>query len=121
MGDVTPEAFFQQAGGVKLAVLFCRTQRSSLWAGCHEPRQKHPAPRDRRHYKASVRATRLVGDYQYAGFTYPTCLGSNDHSSYTQTWTATVGGTQYNLSTVVSISLGEFSGTPEDNVNITTP
>ena len=44
MGDVTPEAFFQQARRVKLAVLFCRTQRSSLWAGCHEPRQKRPAP-----------------------------------------------------------------------------
>jgi hypothetical protein len=70
---------------------------------------------------ASIPAGGLVGDYQYAGFTYPTCLGSNDHSSYTQTWTVTVGGTQYNLSTVVSISLGEFSGTPEDNVNITTP
>jgi len=62
MGDVTPEAFFLQARMVKLAVLFCRTQRSSLWAGCHEPRQKHPAPRDRRHFKASVCATRQPSD-----------------------------------------------------------
>jgi hypothetical protein len=39
MGDVTPEAFFQQARMVKLAVLFCRTRRSLLWAGCHEGKQ----------------------------------------------------------------------------------
>jgi hypothetical protein len=60
MGDVTSEAFFQQARMVKLAVLFCRTQRPSLWAGCHEPRQKRPAPRDRRYYKASVCASRVL-------------------------------------------------------------
>ncbi len=70
---------------------------------------------------ASIPAGGLTGDYQFVGFTYPTCLGSNDHDSYTQTFTVTVGGSNYNLSTVVSISLGKFNGTAEDNVNITTP
>jgi hypothetical protein len=70
---------------------------------------------------ANIPAGGLVGDYQYAGFTYPTCLGPNDHSSYKQTFNVTTGGHDYNLSTVVTISLGRFSGTDDDNVNITTP
>ncbi len=77
---------------------------------------KQPAARS-----ANIPIGGLVGDYQYAGFTYPTCLGSNDHSSYTQKWTVTVGGKVYNLTTVVSISLGMFSGTAKDDVIITTP
>jgi hypothetical protein len=32
-----------------------------------------------------------------------------------------VGGITYNLSTTVSISNGNFSGTPQDNVSITIP
>ena len=70
---------------------------------------------------ADIIAGGLVGDYQYTGYPYPTYLGSNEYASYTQSWTVTVGGTIYPLTTIVSISLGNFSGTPEDNVTITTP
>lgn len=68
-----------------------------------------------------IPANGYVTDAQFVGFTYPTCLGSNDHHSYTQNFSVTVGGVNYNLSTTVSISNGNFNGTPQDNVNITTP
>lgn len=68
-----------------------------------------------------IAANAYVTDAQFVGFSYPTCLGSNDHHSYTQNFSASVGGVNYNLSTTVSISNGNFSGTPEDNVSITTP
>lgn len=70
---------------------------------------------------ADIAAGALVGDYQYIGFTYPTCLGSNDNASYTQTFTVTVGTNVFPLTTVVSISDGNFSGTAKDDVTITTP
>lgn len=63
----------------------------------------------------------VVTDAQFVGFTYPTCLGLNDHHSYTQNFSVTVGGVNYNLSTTVNISDGKFSGTAQDNVSITTP
>jgi hypothetical protein len=43
-----------QAGGS----ISCRTPRSSRWIGCHEAKQERPAPRDGRHGKASISATR---------------------------------------------------------------
>ena len=70
---------------------------------------------------ASIAAGGLVNDTPFVGFTYPACLGSNDNVSYTQTFTVTVNGIPYPLSTVVSISMGSFNGTLEDNVPITTP
>jgi hypothetical protein len=63
----------------------------------------------------------LPTDCQYAGYTYPATLGSNEHSSYTQTFFVYVLDLRYDLTTTVSISLGNFNGTPEDNVTITTP
>jgi len=63
----------------------------------------------------------LVTDSQYAGYPYPTYFGSNENDSYTQNFTVTVCGTKYPLSTTVSISLGNFNGTAEANVTITTP
>jgi hypothetical protein len=69
----------------------------------------------------NIPAGGLVGDTQYAGYTYPKYLGSNEHASYTQSFSVTVSGQNYALTTVVSISLGNFNGTPEDNVTITTP
>jgi hypothetical protein len=70
---------------------------------------------------ANIPAGSDLLDTQYNGFTYPSCLGTNDNLSFTQTFTVTVNGKQFPLSTVVSIGYGRFSGTYEDNVNITTP
>jgi hypothetical protein len=70
---------------------------------------------------APIPANGYVTDAQFVGFKYPTCLGSNDHHSYTQNFSVNVGGVTYNLSTMISISNGNFSGTPQDNVSITTP
>ena len=70
---------------------------------------------------ANIAAGGFVRDSQYAGYPYPAVLGSNEHASYTQSFTVTAGGLFYILSTQVSISLGNFNGTPEDNVTITIP
>jgi len=84
------------------------TTNSAL--GLPTPSQNVPIP-----------ANGIVTDAQFVGFTYPKCLGSNDHHSYTQNFSVTAGGKIYNLSTAVSISNGNFNGTPQDNVSITTP
>jgi len=68
-----------------------------------------------------IAAGGLVTDCQFAGYTSPGALGSNEHASYTQNFSVAVSGITYPLSTTVSISLGNFNGTPEDNVTITTP
>ena len=68
-----------------------------------------------------IAAGHLPCDSQYAGYPYPKVLGSNEYSSYTQSFSATVGIINCPLTTKVSISLGNFNGTLEDNVTITTP
>jgi hypothetical protein len=45
----------------------------------------------------------------------------SDSGTYNQIFSVKVGGVTYNLSTTVSVSDGNFSGTPQDNVSITTP
>ncbi|MGH9357479.1 MAG: hypothetical protein ACRD10_15240, partial [Terriglobia bacterium] len=62
-----------------------------------------------------------VYDIQAVWYNYPSCLGSNDHQSYDQTFSVYVNGQPYSLSTVVAISDGRFSGTLEVNSSITTP
>lgn len=66
-------------------------------------------------------ANGIVTDAQFIGFTFPKCLAANDHHSYIQNFTATVDGQVFPLTTTVSISVGNFNGIPEDNVNITIP
>jgi hypothetical protein len=52
----------------------------------------------------------------FGEFSEPPALGSNDHHSYSQNLSVQVGGKTYNLCTTVSISDGNFSGTPQDNM-----
>lgn len=63
----------------------------------------------------------VIGDTQYFGRTAPSCPGSDDHESFNQKFIAKVGGKNYNLTTVVHISKGRFSGTYKCDVSITTP
>jgi hypothetical protein len=70
---------------------------------------------------APIPANNVVTDAQFVGFRFPKCLGSNDHHSYTQNFSVTLGGVTYSLTTTVSISDGNFNGTLEDNVSITVP
>ncbi|HEX5410660.1 MAG TPA: Ig-like domain-containing protein, partial [Terriglobia bacterium] len=60
-------------------------------------------------------------DLQAAWYAYPNCLETNDNISYQQSFVVQVNGTNYPLSTLISISLGRFSGTYEVNDSITTP
>jgi hypothetical protein len=71
--------------------------------------------------KAPIPANGFVTDAQFVGSTYPTCLASNDHHSFTQKFSVVVNGMTYNLTTTVSISDGKFNGTAEDNVTTTVP
>ena len=68
-----------------------------------------------------IGVNQYVTDAQFVGFTYPKCLGSNDHHSYNQNFSVSVGGVTYNLSTTVSISNGNFNGTLRDDVTISIP
>lgn len=60
-------------------------------------------------------------DVQYLGKVSPACLGNNDHEEFDQSFSVTIGGTPYSLSTVNHIARGEYSGTATVNVTITTP
>lgn len=106
--DGTGAAF---AGAYNIAESFSNFTKTPSSSGLKQPTALN----------ANIPAGGLVGDYQYAGYKYPTYLGSNEHASYAQTFKVTVGATIYPLTTTVSISLGNFNGTPEDNVTITTP
>lgn len=106
--DGTGAAF---VGAYNISESFSNFQKTPTNSGLTQPQAQ----------SADIPAYGLVGDYQYAGYKYPTYLGSNEHSSYTQSFTVKVGLTVYPLTTKVSISLGNFNGTSEDNVTITTP
>lgn len=69
----------------------------------------------------SIGAGNIVGDTQYMGRNAPACLGLNDNESFTQHSSVTLNGHTYNLTTVVSILRGRFSGTYMCDVSITTP
>jgi len=69
----------------------------------------------------NILAGHIIGDTQYFGRAFPACLGSNDHQSFKQHFSVTINGMSYNLSTVVTISEGKFSGTAKVDVDITTP
>jgi hypothetical protein len=72
-------------------------------------------------FNADISAGGLVGDLQYFGTPAPNCPGPNDHDVFKQHFSVTINGQNYNLSTVVSISRGMFSGTYRCDVSITTP
>lgn len=96
------------ASAYTLSESFSNLSTTNPALGLPTPAQNVPIP-----------AGGYVTDAQFVGFTYPTCLGSNDHHSYTQNFSVVVNGVNYNLSTTVSISDGKFNGTAEDNVSIT--
>jgi hypothetical protein len=62
-----------------------------------------------------------VTDLQFFGTPAPTCPGSNEHESFDMSFKVTVGGTDFNLSTVQHIDRGNFSGTAKVDASITTP
>jgi hypothetical protein len=73
----------------------------------------------------TILAGSAASDTQYTGFTtsstHPMCLASNDHDSFRQTFSVTLSGKAYPLTTTIGISRGRFSGTYEVNNSITRP
>ena len=63
----------------------------------------------------------VFGDTQYLGKTAPSCLGTDDHETMKQHFSAKVGNKTFPISTVVSISRGRFAGTNKVDVSISTP
>ena len=70
---------------------------------------------------ATVPANSPFYDNQSLGEIAPNCLGSNDHDSFTQSFSVQVGSTAYALTTAVGIARGYFSGSGQINVIISTP
>jgi hypothetical protein len=99
------------AGAYTIYEGFSNFQKTPASSGLAQPPPTH----------ADIPAGGYVCDSQYAGYLYPAVLGSNEHSSYIQSFSVTVGTVPFPISTTVSISLGNFTGMPEDNVTITTP
>jgi len=63
----------------------------------------------------------LVSDIQFLGTTAPTCPGSNDNESFDMSFSVTIAGVTFPISTMVHISRGYFTGTPRVDSTITTP
>jgi hypothetical protein len=66
-------------------------------------------------------STNGVTDNQAYGFTYPTCLATNQNQALNMTWTVKVGSTVYPVTTLLYITLGNFSGTDNVTSTITIP
>lgn len=62
-----------------------------------------------------------AGDNIYIGHNAPTCLGSNDNQSFSQSFSVKMGSTSYPVTLTNSITRGRFSGNYEVNVTITAP
>jgi len=66
-------------------------------------------------------SVQTLADTQFFGTVAPSCPGSNDHESFNQSFSVTVGSTTYPLSTVNLIQRGEYSGTFHVDVTVQTP
>lgn len=64
-----------------------------------------------------------VNDTQYYGFTYPTCLATNQNQALDMSWNLKVGSgtTTCVASTLVHITKGNFNGTLNVTATITVP
>ena len=62
-----------------------------------------------------------VTDLQLFSTILPDCPGSNDHESYDMTFSVTIGGVEYPLSTVQHINRGNYNGTATVDATISTP
>jgi type 1 fimbria pilin len=63
-------------------------------------------------------------DLHALSHTYPTCLAYNENQAYDLTWTAKVGSvnaTAYPVATSVHITKGNFNGTLNVTLTVTTP
>jgi len=61
------------------------------------------------------------GDTQYLGHNYPTCLATNENQAFDMSFTVSVGSTNFQLSTVIHITKGNFNGSLNVTSAITTP
>ncbi|MCP9495954.1 MAG: IPT/TIG domain-containing protein [Pyrinomonadaceae bacterium MAG19_C2-C3] len=68
----------------------------------------------------TVPAGLTATDAQGFGFTFR-CLGPADNEAFRQSFFVTVGSTKFNLSTVLEISRGNYSGTLTVNSRVITP
>jgi hypothetical protein len=66
-------------------------------------------------------STQAQGDTQAYGFTYPTCLATNQNQALDMSWTVRVGSTVYPVTTSVHITKGNFNGTLNVTSTITAP
>ncbi len=60
-------------------------------------------------------------DIQYFGHASPACLATNEHEIMNQKFYIKIGTTRFDLTTVINIQRGNFSGTLKVDETITTP
>jgi hypothetical protein len=70
-------------------------------------------------------STTDASDIQSVSYTtspaHPMCLASNDHSAFTQTFSVLSNGSNYGLTTTISVMKGRYNGTYTVNGTITIP
>lgn len=68
----------------------------------------------------SITPNSFLPDTQFFGHPAPTCLALNEYETFDQMFYVTTGGQQYDLSTTINISRGNFNGTLAVDETITT-
>jgi hypothetical protein len=63
----------------------------------------------------------LISDTQSLTKNAPACLGPTDNQTFDQKFFATIAGSRFDLTTVIRIERGNFSGTLKVDTTITTP
>ena len=69
----------------------------------------------------NIPAGALITDIHARSRTAPACLGFDEHDDLLQGFTVRLGSANYELTTIVSIRIGDFSGTRNVSVDIIVP
>jgi hypothetical protein len=69
----------------------------------------------------TIPANGYISDIQYVGLAVPNCLGPDDHNSLDQTFTVTINGTSFTLTTDFFLQRGRYSGTYTVNSTVSAP
>jgi hypothetical protein len=92
------------------------TYTFTYWFSDYQGPRSLPSPHD-----VSMTPDSLLTDTQHFGKNAPACLGPDEHESFKIHHYTTVGGQRYDLSTVITVSKGRFSGEAKVDAPITTP
>jgi hypothetical protein len=115
--DVVVAAVKDQQGTTIIGVDFTLTESFSNYTTTLSPNPGTPPA------ESSIQNTSLqpLADIQWIGYTAPTCLASNAHEAFDQSFKVKVSATTYPLSTVYHVERGKYSGTSKVDVTVKIP